>query len=88
MNPGVQLIFTALCVGVSNLTAITFVGANGNSITLSLALLVSLPPGDITEQVYCPTSDARTALISKVPSSVILIRVPLIGLINLKTLIS
>lgn len=60
-KPGVQLTFTALCAAVSNLSALTLVGAKGSSITLNLAERVSFPPGDFIEQVYCPTSAALTA---------------------------
>ena len=61
-------------VCVFSRSAFTLVGANGSSITLNRAERVSLPPGEVTMQEYWPTSDARTALISKVPSALKTIR--------------
>lgn len=55
-------------------SALTKVGAYGNSITFNLAERVSFPPGETREQVYSPTSAFLTACISRVPSLVTLIR--------------
>lgn len=82
-KPGVQLTLTALCVAVSNLTAFTLMGAKGSSMTLSLAPLVSLPPGEITEHEYWPTSVALTAWISSVPSAVMFLL--LVGVMDLES---
>jgi len=65
---GVQVTLTALWDTDSKRTAWTLTGGNGSSITLSRAKRVSFPPGDITAQVYSPTSAGRTAWISRVPS--------------------
>lgn len=67
-NPGTQVTLIVLSEICSTLLATTLIGANGSSITLSLAVRVSLPPDDTTEHMYSPTSDARTAPISSVPS--------------------
>jgi hypothetical protein len=58
-NPGVHDTLTALNEFIRS--AFTLVGAKGSSITLNRADLVSFPPGEVTIQVYFPTSEARTA---------------------------
>lgn len=68
-NPDVQDTLIARCVSVFSRSALTFVGAKGSSITDNRADLVSLPPGDVTMHEYFPTSEARTAWISNVPSA-------------------
>lgn len=68
-KPGVHDTLTARCLEICTFSALTFVGANGNSMTPKCADRVSLPPGDVTMQKYSPTSEARTAWISSVPSA-------------------
>lgn len=80
---GDQLTFTALWYSVSSLFAFTLTGGNGNSTTLRCATRVSFPPADDTSQVYTPTSAARTACISNMPSVRTWIRWLLPGIIFL-----
>lgn len=67
-KPGVHEMLIVRWLGASRRATLTLLGGNGNSMTLKRAERVSLPPGEVTTHWYVPTSEARTACISSVPS--------------------
>ena len=68
LNPGVQETLTVLGA-VLIFSALTWVGAYGSSITSRFEVWRSLPPSEVTSQVYSPASEALASAMFNVPSS-------------------